>query len=271
MRRRNPKHDYTGEQLTFLRRRYRHLEARDLTEEFNRKFGTNITVDAMRSTLARNKIYCGRRGHMKGRHAKLLNQEETDLLAKLYKSHTVSECTAIINDMFELELTEQQIKTFISNHGIKSERPNGFQKGHKPWNTGIKGSMKPNSGSFKKGNRPKNITPLGHERIDKDGYVWIKINQQNPHTGYKHRYVSKHRHVWEQAHGEIPPAHTIAFRDGNKTNCDLENLVLVSRQENLWLNRNGLGDLEDPDLFDTALAAAKVATTGFRLTKEMNE
>ena len=41
----------------------------------------------------------------------------------------------------------------------------------------------------------------------------------------------KHRYVWEQAHGKIPDGYLVAFRDGNRQNCDLSNLYLISRQE----------------------------------------
>ena len=51
--------------------------------------------------------------------------------------------------------------------------------------------------------------------------------------------VQKHRWVWEQAHGKIPKGYIIAFRDGNKQNCALENLQMMSLYE------NGLRHLRD--------------------------
>ncbi len=38
-----------------------------------------------------------------------------------------------------------------------------------------------------------------------------------------------HQIIWEEAHGPLPPAHVIRFRDGNRNNHDPENLFLASR------------------------------------------
>ena len=75
---------------------------------------------------------------------------------------------------------------------------------------------------FAKGVKPHNIKPDGYERQYKDGYIYIKVNG---------RMVLKHRHVWETTHGAIPRGYNIMFRDGDRTNCDVSNLELVSRAE----------------------------------------
>ena len=41
-----------------------------------------------------------------------------------------------------------------------------------------------------------------------------------------------HRYVWEQANGEVPEGYVVAFRDGNRRNCSLDNLYLLSRADN---------------------------------------
>jgi hypothetical protein len=40
--------------------------------------------------------------------------------------------------------------------------------------------------------------------------------------------VYLHRMVWEEKNGPLPPKHVLTFRDGNRTNVDIENLELVS-------------------------------------------
>jgi hypothetical protein len=77
---------------------------------------------------------------------------------------------------------------------------------------------------FKKGQLPHNTKPIGYERVDENGYVYLKVSME-------HKMVLKHRYVWEQANGPIPDGHNIAFRDGNRQNCDLSNLYLISREE----------------------------------------
>lgn len=83
-----------------------------------------------------------------------------------------------------LEGAQQQLSAFVKRHKIKSGRTGQFKGGHKAWNAGSKGMMKANKESFKKGNLPGNIKPLGSERIDsKDGFILIKIAEKNPYTG----------------------------------------------------------------------------------------
>ena len=113
-----------------------------------------------------------------------------------------------------------------------------FKKGNVPANKGKRhvdfmsaaGIERSSRTRFKKGQAPHNLRPVGYERIDKkDGYVFIKVEMGR-------KMVLKHRWVWEQAHGKIPKGHIIIFRDGNKQNCELENLQMVSLYENVHRN-----------------------------------
>lgn len=112
-----------------------------------------------------------------------------------------------------------------------------FVKGQSAWNKGKaqkywlspEGAKRCSKGWFPKGkarddnpNSRKN-KPLGSERVYADGYVWII-------TEYGRK--QKHRVVWEQANGPVPPNHCIKFKDGDRTNCSLDNLYLVTRAEN---------------------------------------
>ena len=76
---------------------------------------------------------------------------------------------------------------------------------------------------FKKGNLPHNTNHLGHERVSKDGYIEISVDEVNPHTGYERRYVLKHRHLWIEANGPIPDGHRLKCLDGDRTNTDPAN------------------------------------------------
>ena len=44
----------------------------------------------------------------------------------------------------------------------------------------------------------------------------------------------------ESINGDIPRGYNIRFLDGNKLNCNIENLALVSKAENLEITRQGL-------------------------------
>jgi hypothetical protein len=75
---------------------------------------------------------------------------------------------------------------------------------------------------FKPGNRPHNQREVGTERTHADGYVYLRTEEG---------CVLKHRHVWEQVHGPVPDGYVIVFIDGNRQNCSLDNLQLISRAD----------------------------------------
>lgn len=134
------------------------------------------------------------------------------------------------------------------NKGVKgSVKPNSgsFKQGHVPWNKGIKGSVKPNSGSFKKGNRPKNYKPVGSERIV-DGFRVIKVKDPNVWT-------HKGRCVWQQHHGPIPKDHVVVRLDGDKLNDNIDNLRLVHKSVLPVLNKKFSHILKDKDLMNTCI------------------
>lgn len=80
---------------------------------------------------------------------------------------------------------------------------------------------------FHAGQTPANHKPIGYERIDKDGYVWIKIREPNV-------FRQKHRVTWEKHRGKVPKGYNVQFRDGNRQNCDdIENLYLISRSDQM--------------------------------------
>jgi hypothetical protein len=109
-----------------------------------------------------------------------------------------------------------------------------FKPGQKPWNAGVKGVMKKNSGSFKKGNVPHNTVPVGST-------TWIKDNA----TGRRYKRVKiampnvwlfAHHLVWIAANGPVPDGCMVIFKDGNTENLHLHNLQLIERAENMAKN-----------------------------------
>lgn len=112
----------------------------------------------------------------------------------------------------------------------ESGRVYQYSKGHVPFNRGKKMPAhvyeKAKATMFSKGHTPKNHKPVGYERVNVDGYVEIKIEEHQ-------KFVLKHRLVWEQSNGLIPEGYNVQFRDGNRQNCSLENLYLISRSEQL--------------------------------------
>jgi hypothetical protein len=94
-------------------------------------------------------------------------------------------------------------------------------------------------GSKYKPDDPK-YTPIGTERLDKSGYVKVKI-------AGSYTWKSKNQVIWEAANGPIPKNHVVIFADRDKSNFDLNNLILVSKAELTTMARNKLLS-SDPEL-----------------------
>ena len=119
---------------------------------------------------------------------------------------------------------------------------------------------------FKPGHLPHNTKYAGHERVSKDGYVEISVNETNPYTGFERRHVLKHRWLWEQANGPIPEGMCLKCLDGNRKNTDPSNWEAIPKSLMPYLGaRHGRGyDHADPALRPTILAVAKLAHAAAR-------
>lgn len=141
----------------------------------------------------------------------------------LYAEMTLEEVTKGFNRYFRTDVTVKQIRAMTKNHKMKSGRTGRFEKGQCSWNKGVSGYMGPNATSFKKGNRPKNWTPVGTERYETKGrYIKVKVAEPN-------EWKFKHRLVWEKHSGSVPKGHVIVFKDGDRENCEIDNLACISR------------------------------------------
>jgi hypothetical protein len=182
--------------------------------------------------------------------------------------------TKLFNDKFNCELAVDSIKAKCLRMGLKTGRTGCFEKGRTSWNKGTKGicGTHPNcrKTQFNKGHKPANVKGVGHERLTKDGYIMICVDQVNPHTGAPRHYVLKHKWIWEKHNGPIPPNHVIKFIDGDKTNCDLKNLMLISMSKNAILNKNGMGRITGEPL-KSALLIADLKTAAYKKTRELRD
>ena len=139
--------------------------------------------------------------------------------------------TEQFNATFGRSLKLENISALCKRKGWHTGRDGRFPAGQPSWNAGKKGFMGANVTSFKKGQMPHNHKPVGHERITVDGFIEVKVAEPNVFKG-------KHRIVYEQHHGEIPKGHVIKFIDGNPLNCEISNLMLISRSALVQLNKN---------------------------------
>jgi HNH endonuclease len=197
--------------------------------------------------------------------------EQIEFLAEHYKSLTISDLTPLFNKRFKLNKSSTQLRAALKNRKLKSGRTGQFVKGQFPWNTGTKGATGRNKTSFKKGNPPLNLKPIGHERVcSKDNIVLVKVDQVNPYTGAQGFYRAKHVVIYEREHGPVPKGMVVRFIDHDKRNFDLSNLEAVSKALNLRLNKMRIKEMCS-EVKPTARLVAELEVETFAKSKEVRK
>lgn len=228
---------FTDEQLDYLREIAPGHHISYLAKMVNEKFGTNYTPSQIRTVKGRYRIKSGRILEERPNVHRLTTKEQNDWIREHAKGKTSEEIGEMLKEQFGIELTKEQIKGFRSRNKIISGLDGRFKPGLIPVNKGMKMSpevyAKCAPTMFKKGNRVHNHRPVGSERVTVDGYIEVKIAE--PRT-----WAPKHRIVWEKANGPIPKSSVVTFLDGNPLNCELSNLVLISRAVHGVLNNRSL-------------------------------
>lgn len=128
------------------------------------------------------------------------------------------------------------------------KRETRIQPGNVPVNKGKKMSRalykKCQGTMFKKGNLPVNTKHDGaiairYEKL-RDGstrpYKWIRISKAN--------WKMLHVLTWEKKYGPVPKGHIVVFKDKNTMNLKLQNLELITKEENM--RRNTIHNLPAP-------------------------
>jgi hypothetical protein len=168
------------------------------------------------------------------------------------KGVTTIELTQKINAVFETSYTASQIASYKSNHALRSGLTTRYKRGHTPHNKGRKGYRPAGceKGWFQAGHTSKTHKPVGTESFRRDGYWWVKVEEPN-------KWREKHRIVWEAANGKEPEGHMVTFLDGDRNNCGLENLTLITRAEHGIMTSCKLRS-DNADMTKTGLLLTKV-------------
>ena len=80
------------------------------------------------------------------------------------------------------------------------------------------------------------------------------------------RWEFLHRAVWEEHNGPVPEGMIVSFKDSDRMNCDIDNLMLISRGEASALTRLHYR-FEDPDLTEAALGVVRLRQTAKKIQK----
>ena len=120
----------------------------------------------------------------------------------------------------------------------KFKKQSQFKTGQTPLNKGKKMPAhiyeKCKNTMFKKGQLP-------HNTASANGEIRIRTHRR---SGIRYKYmrvsIAKwelyHRIIWQEANGPIPEEMLIVFKDGDTMNCSIENLEMITMQENMKRN-----------------------------------
>lgn len=192
--------------------------------------------------------------------------EEESFMREFVPGHYSSEIVEEHNRRFpDYPVNANQVKRWKHLRGVKCGLDCKFKKGQASYNKGMKGLKIPGSekGWFKKGNVPHNHVPVGTEVMGTIGYMMVKIAEPN-------KWKLKHKLVWEEANGPVPKGCVLIFRDNDHTNCNLDNIILISKAENIELNRKGFSVVTN-EMKDAAVLVTKSTITTRKKKNELKE
>lgn len=251
--------------LEYVKANYTQQDTNELVKNVNSKFGTKLSAKAMRSLKKRYNLIGGPRVRV---YTKEFPEEVCNYIEKNYKGVGPKAMAEKLSQKFDREYTMRQIKTYYKNHKLNSGLNGQFPKGHVPANKGKKMSAEQyercKKTMFKKGNVPSNHMKVGDYTHTTDGYLVKKVQE---HGIQRERFLFAQRLVWEKYNGPIPPGKVVAFLDGNKDNCNIDNLVLLDNDENLEMNRSRLRS-NNAELTKAGVAVAKLKVAVRKKKKE---
>lgn len=175
--------------------------------------------------------------------------------------------TELFNKEFGINVPVTTIRSYLKRHHLVNGLSGKFYKGQPSNNKGKKMSPeiyeKVKHTFFKKGTVPPKKVPVGTEVLRDDGYLKVKIAEPNV-------WKQKHRLVWEENYGKVPKGMKVMFLDGDKTNCEISNLKLISKQASLIMNRNDM-NYDNALLNDVASNTAELMAKRFELKNKKKE
>lgn len=214
----------------------------DLNREFSEKYQIEFTEKKIRSYKKNHKLKSGTKGGNPKGYSQVYPEGMETFIRSIASGRTSEEIAAAVNEKYgKGTITGKKVRVYKKNHGITTGVNTRFKKGHEPQNKGQKMSPevyeKVKHTMFQRGHVPANKMKVGEFTHTTDGYLIRKVQEDGTQ---RERFEFVHRAVWEEHHGEIPKGKMVSFLDGDKDNCNIENLFLIDNETNLEMNRREL-------------------------------
>lgn len=244
----------TKEQKMFITDHWSEMSAESLRKLFNETFGTEYKTTAFHYHT--NKM--GLSKHIEHQYT----EEEDEFLKFNSSKMSRQELVDLFNETFGTQIKLNTITVRCLKLGCNAPSNGQFKIGSVPWEKCPGGReeflMKHRNGKpfprFPKGHIPYSFKPVGSESVrgttDKEKEIFIKTTEG---------WVTKRRLIWEEHNGKIPKGFKMVSVDGDKFNCDIDNLRIVDNDTmtvlmaNRWNNKGA-------EIFDVGVAYSKLYT-----------
>lgn len=238
----------TKQQERYIIENFGSMSVESLRKMFNKKFGTDFKTTAFHYHTNR----LGLKKHIEHQYTAL----EDEFLRVSSSLMTREELTNAFNETFGTKIKVNTITMRCCKKGFLSQNDGKFKNGSVPWEKTAGGrdeylkTLKGgNSTSFRKGNVPMNVKPIGSIRKATDQ------NEEMIKTKYGWR--TKRQAEYEKYYGKLPKGIRVVCVDGNKDNVSIENLRAIDNYTMTVLMSNGWLD-KGAEIFDTAVQYAKL-------------
>lgn len=258
---------YPQEVHEFVREHSEGVRNQDLADMCNAALGTSFTTSSMKA-FRKNYGYKSGLGKWSSEEYWKYQKKYPPGMFEFVRDNSwgvsSKRMAEMVNERFGTDFTPQRMKCFRARNKIRSGETGWYQKGHEPATKGKtleeickndpEKLARVRSTQFKKGQKANNELPLGTVVVNADGYKLRKKSMTGDLWG---RWEFLHRAIWEEHNGPIPPGMIVSFRDNDRLNCDIDNLMLITKGEHAALTRFGYRS-SDPDLTDVGLNVVRL-------------
>lgn len=196
------KRGYTPEQKAFIKQNLPGMTLNELTESFNSHFGLTDKKERLEKYCQHHKIPYAFEYHR-------LTAEQKEFIRQNSLGTPYKELTEKFNARFGLTRKQMHVMSYCRTLHCQNGIDSRFNPGHEPL--------------F--------LVPIGSERF-MNRYMHVKTTIST--------WRPKHIVIWESIHGPVPPKHIVAFGNGDRSDFDPDNLVLIPKRNMPTMNRHGL-------------------------------